>query len=145
MSMMASQITSLTIVCSTVYSGADGRKHHIAASLAFVWEFTSDRWHKRPVTRKIFPFDDFIMDIQLHTIHANTFFHWSSQNNGTVFRYASLRFWRHDLFLPVWNVMQLNTGQCHDIVGISKGIASIILQFKIKVIKFIIADIWFVE
>ena len=33
----ASQITSVTIVYSTVYSGADQRKHHSSASLAFVW------------------------------------------------------------------------------------------------------------
>ena len=33
---MASQITSLTIVYSTFYSGADQRKHQSSASLAFV-------------------------------------------------------------------------------------------------------------
>ena len=33
---MASQITSLTIVSSTVYSGADQRKHLSSASLASV-------------------------------------------------------------------------------------------------------------
>ena len=37
MDTMASQITSLTIVYSIVYSGADQRKHQISASLAFVW------------------------------------------------------------------------------------------------------------
>ena len=36
MSTMASQITSLTIVYLSVYSGADQRKHQISASLAFV-------------------------------------------------------------------------------------------------------------
>ena len=36
MGAMASQITSLTIVCSTVYSDADQRKHQSSASLAFV-------------------------------------------------------------------------------------------------------------
>ena len=36
MGVMASQITSLTIVYSTVYSGADQRKHQSSASLAFV-------------------------------------------------------------------------------------------------------------
>ena len=36
MSKMASQITSLTIVYSTVYLGADQRKHQSSASLAFV-------------------------------------------------------------------------------------------------------------
>ena len=33
----ASQITSLTIVYSTVHSGANQRKHQSSASLAFVW------------------------------------------------------------------------------------------------------------
>ena len=56
MGAIASQITSLTIVYSIVYSDADQRKHQSSASLAFV------RWiHKRPVTRKMFPFDDVIM------------------------------------------------------------------------------------
>ena len=36
MSAMASQITSLTNVCFTVYSGADQRKHQSSPSLAFV-------------------------------------------------------------------------------------------------------------
>ena len=36
MSVMASQITSLTIVYSTVYSGAGQRNHQSSASLAFV-------------------------------------------------------------------------------------------------------------
>ena len=36
MGAMASQITSLTIVYLTVYSGADQRKHQSSASLAFV-------------------------------------------------------------------------------------------------------------
>ena len=40
MSAIASQITSLTVVYSIVYSGADQRKHKSSASLAFVREFT---------------------------------------------------------------------------------------------------------
>ena len=56
---IASQITSLTIVYSTVYSDADHRKHQSPASLAFVRGI--HRWpanfpHKGPVT-----FDDVIM------------------------------------------------------------------------------------
>ena len=64
MSAMASQITSLTIVYSTVYSGADQRKHQSPASLAFVRGIHRgpvNSPHKRPVTRKMFPFDDVIM------------------------------------------------------------------------------------
>ena len=38
MGAMASQITSLTIVYSTVYSGADQRKHQNSVSLVFVRE-----------------------------------------------------------------------------------------------------------
>ena len=57
MSMMASQITSLMIVYSTVSSSVDQRKHQSSASLAFVqriywWPVNSP--HKGPVTRKIF-------------------------------------------------------------------------------------------
>ena len=47
MSMIASQITSLTIVYSTVYSDADQRKHQSSASLAFVWGIHRDRWIPR--------------------------------------------------------------------------------------------------
>ena len=65
MSTMASQITSLTIVYLTVYSGVDQkRKHQSSASLTFVrriqrWPVNSPpKWQ---VTRKMFPFDDAIM------------------------------------------------------------------------------------
>ena len=64
MSVMASQITSLKVIYSTVYSGANERKHQSSASLAFVWGI--HRWpvnspHNGPVTQKMFPFDDVIM------------------------------------------------------------------------------------
>ena len=48
MTTMASQITSLTVVYSTVYSdGADQRKHQSSASLAFVWGIHQDLWIPR--------------------------------------------------------------------------------------------------
>ena len=59
----ASQITSLTIVYSTVYSGADHRKHQNSASLAFVHgihQWAVNSLPKGPVARKMFPFDDAI-------------------------------------------------------------------------------------
>ena len=67
MGTMASQLTSLTIVYSTVYSGADQRKHQSSVSLAFVrgihrWPVSSP--HKWPATRKSFPLDDVIMKSQ---------------------------------------------------------------------------------
>ena len=55
-----SQITSLMIVSSSVYSGADQRKHQSSASLAFVWGIHGSP-DKGSVTRKMFPYDDFIM------------------------------------------------------------------------------------
>ena len=63
---MTSQITSLTIVYSTVYSGADQRKHQSSASLAFVRGIHRgpvNSSHKWPVRRKMFPFDDVIVSI----------------------------------------------------------------------------------
>ena len=47
MGAIASQITGLTIVYSTVYSGADQRKHQSSASLALSGEFTGVRWIPR--------------------------------------------------------------------------------------------------
>ena len=61
---IASQITSNTIVYSTVYSDADQRKHQSSASLAFVQGIHRgpvNSPHKWPVTRKMSPFDDVIM------------------------------------------------------------------------------------
>ena len=51
MSAIASQITVITIVYSTVCSHADRRKHRSSASLAFV---PVDSPHKRSITRKMF-------------------------------------------------------------------------------------------
>ena len=67
---MASQITSLTIVYSTLYSDADQRKHQSSVSLAFVRGIHRgpvNSPYKWPVTRKRFPFDDVIMYNQFVT------------------------------------------------------------------------------
>ena len=47
MTTIASQITSLTIIYSTVYSDADLRKHQSSAPPAFVWGIHRDRWIPR--------------------------------------------------------------------------------------------------
>ena len=65
MSTMASQITGVPIVYSTVCTGADQRKHQSSTSLVFVrgihrWPVNS--LHKGPVTWKVFQFDDVIMN-----------------------------------------------------------------------------------
>ena len=64
MNAMASQLTGVAIVFSTVYKGTDQRKHQTSASLAFVrgihrWPVNSP--YKGPVTRKMFPLDDIII------------------------------------------------------------------------------------
>ena len=61
---IASQITSLTIVYSTVYLDADQSKHQTAASLAFGRGIHRGPVHspnKWPVTLKMFPFDDVVV------------------------------------------------------------------------------------
>ena len=47
MTTMAAQITSVTVVYSTVYSDANQRNHQSSASLAFVWGIHRDRWIPR--------------------------------------------------------------------------------------------------
>ena len=73
----ASQITSLTIVLSTVYSDADQRKHQSSVSLAFllgIHRGPVNSPHKWPVTWKMFPFDDVIMNKRQS---ASQHFHFS--------------------------------------------------------------------
>ena len=85
MGTIASQITSLTIVYSTVYSDADQRKHQSSASLAFVWGIHRrpvNSPHKWPVTRKMFPFDDVIMGNYLSMPRSQL---------------ISLAWWRHQM------------------------------------------------
>ena len=62
---MASPIIGVSIVYSTICSGADQRKHQSTASLVYVrrvHRWPVDSPHKGPVTREMFPFDDIIMD-----------------------------------------------------------------------------------
>ena len=66
MGTMVSQITSLMIVYLTVHSGSDQRKHQSSAALAFervIHRSPVNSPHKWPVTRKMLPFDDVIMNI----------------------------------------------------------------------------------
>ena len=64
MSVMASQITSLTVVYSTVYSDTNQRTYQTSASLNLVREIHQspvNSPHKGPVARNTFSFDDVIM------------------------------------------------------------------------------------
>ena len=93
MSTMASQITRLTMVYSTVYLGVDQKKHQSSASLGLVrgihrWPVNSP--HKGPVTRKIFPvydIDKLIRDKMSLQIEANdslaaTFVAWNGKKQS---------------------------------------------------------------
>ena len=71
MGAMTSQTARLTIVFSTIYSGADQRRHQSSTSLAFVQEIHRspvNSPNKGPVTWKIFPFDDVIKNNFLNAI-----------------------------------------------------------------------------
>ena len=85
MIMLASQITSLTVVYSTVYSDVNQRKHQSSASLAFVWEIHRGPVnfpHKGPVTRKMFPFDDVIMKL---LSYLNGLLRWGQRSYQNTF------------------------------------------------------------
>ena len=101
MGAMASQINSLTIVDSTVYSGADQRKHQSSASLAFVrgiHRSSVNSPHKCPVTRKMFPFDDVIM-IEVHVMHEPVII------TSMPFKYVSLISWEpiQQTLMNIWD------------------------------------------
>ena len=84
MGAIASQITSLTIVYSNVYSDADQRKHQSSASLAFVWGIHQglvNSLQKWPVTRKMFPFDDVIMIFRPHDVNI---WHFSNKQTSCI-------------------------------------------------------------
>ena len=82
MDTIASQITSLVSVFSNVYSDAYQRKHQSSASLAFVRGIHRgpvNSPHKWPLTRKMFPFDDVIMqdcDLGASQKHVNRILFW---------------------------------------------------------------------
>ena len=64
MTTIASQITSLTVVYSTVYSDADQSKHQklrVTGLCVGNSPGPVNSPHKGPVTRKMFPLDDVIM------------------------------------------------------------------------------------
>ena len=93
MGTMAFQITSLTIVYSSVYSGADQSKHQSSASLAFmrgIHRSPVNSPRKWPVTRKIFPFDDVIMD-RLSVVCSILFI-------DSIHRFAHVKF----MYLHLW-------------------------------------------
>ena len=108
---IASQITILTIVYSTVYSDADQRKHQSSASLAFVRGIHRglvNSPHKWPVTRKMFPFDDVIMNADNTTVSNITLV--SSQNRmEQIYMHMDIYPYPHRRFLYTDLMWQMNS------------------------------------
>ena len=105
MTTMTSQITSLTVVYSTVYSRPRSKKHQSSASLAFVWGIHRgpvNSPHKWPVTRKMLPFDDVIMTpegIQNATLAHMRRLLWFALALGQVWTFQNIRYirWHQDI------------------------------------------------
>ena len=99
MSMMASQITGVSIVCFAVCSGTDQRKHQSSMSLVFVrgiHQSLVDSPHKGPVMQKMFPSAAVV--VMLHVIIWFTVLHynstdWSSRAADRLCCVMLPRFW----------------------------------------------------
>ena len=104
MGAMASEITNLTMVYSTVYSDADQRKHQSSASLAIVRGIHRGPVnfpHKWPVTRKMFPFHDVIM------------VHWKmTQVSCVVISSESIVLIMYDKWVLPWGRVPFTCGLC---------------------------------
>ena len=106
MTAMASQITSIWIVYSSVCPGADQRKHQSTALLAFVRGIR--RWpvnypHKGPVTRKMLPFDDVIM--QAIDLVLSEYFALIYEQSGVS---STLHIHREWLEVPATNLHEIS-------------------------------------
>ena len=115
---IASQITSLTIVYSTDYSGAYQSKHQSSASLAFVRGIHRgpvNSPHKWPVTRKMFPFDDVIM-----ILNWDVFIPGLLQDKAGVTQYVSK--YPHPIS---------SAGHQQDRMGVTEPMSSVTLFFNI--------------
>ena len=127
MGAISSQITSLTIVYSTVYSDADQRKHQSSTSLAFVWGIHRgpvNSPHKWPVTRKMFPFDDVVMKLlhshaMIHLVNPQLIFMlkhgWRFATNFYIEWITSISLNLHISYVPMSNISNVNMTQ-HELI-----------------------------
>ena len=98
-SAIASQMTGISIVSSTLCSGADRRKHQNSASLAFargIHRWPADSSHKGPATRKMFPFDGVIMVISTAN---NSCVYSTCASDEEIFRCIEIRWAYRPYFL----------------------------------------------
>ena len=112
---IASQITILTIVYSILYSDVAQRKHQSSASLAFVqgihrWPVNSP--HKKPVTRKMFPFDDVIMKKSAQ----NTFLSQSTRDRLPIY-FENENARNHSLLEATSSLMTVEINDCESMLA----------------------------
>ena len=93
MSVMASQISDVSIVYWIICSGADQRNHQSSVSVAFMrgihrWPLNSP--HKGPVTRKMFPFGDVTVNCWCLR-HAN-------ETPFTILAIRYFHYWKYILY-----------------------------------------------
>ena len=124
MGAMASQITSLTIIYSTVYSGAGQRKHQSPAWLAFVHQWLVNSPHKWPVTRQKFPFDDVIIFdlLKTHSTQTSAIVSWCSSNVKVVLILETWLRWDNQGIQYAWIKWCLDDF-VHCVIRASLGIA----------------------
>ena len=114
---IAFQITSLTIVYSIVYLSADQRKHQSSALLAFVRGIHRrpvNSPHEGPVTRKMFPFDDVIMQMSISHLFEQRY-----QSICNLYMLAKCQ--RH------WHALRICFSLCHHLSTISLQKLSVLI------------------
>ena len=119
MGTMASQRP--TIVYSTVYSGANQRKHQSSASLVFVRRII--RWpvnsrHRGPVTGKMLPLDDVIMYQESLGNTGNTDRYWarsivSNKQYCRKYKYLSGTIWLSGISISRLKIIPLMSWMIH--------------------------------
>ena len=121
MGTMASQITSLTTVFSTVYAGADQIKFRFNGLCKGNSPMTGEFPHKGPVTRKMLPFHDVIMglnDAITSDLVSEGFVDdtstlaqvmgWSRTGDKPLFEPMRIQFsYNASLCLNVWNIRDI--------------------------------------
>ena len=85
MTTIASEVTSLTVVYSTVYSDVDQRKHQSSASLAFVWGIHRDRWIPRTKGQL-----------------RGKCFHLMTSSWNLAYQHYITKFWKHHGDVTTW-------------------------------------------
>ena len=119
MKVMAFQIIGVSFNYLTVVSEADQRKHQSSGSLAFVqgihrWPVNSP--HKRPVTRKMFPFDDVMSTDTDHSMvplfHLWVFLsaYCTRVHFTTIHHTARKGLLQYEICLPLKLILKLNLG-----------------------------------